>query len=77
MRRALTLPGSAIRVGGDGTFVWVVGDGVASRRPVTLGLDDGIAVEVVEGLRPDDVVVDGRVPGLREGQAVDVHGEVP
>jgi RND family efflux transporter MFP subunit len=61
----LTVPASAIvdRSDGDSSkaFVYVVRDGKAHKVPVTIGAEDGIRVEIVDGLTEEDrVVVNGR-----------------
>jgi multidrug efflux pump subunit AcrA (membrane-fusion protein) len=53
----LTVPSDAVGRLGGRTTVWVVADGVADRREVTVGLDDAERVEIVFGLRPGDRVV--------------------
>jgi RND family efflux transporter MFP subunit len=61
----LTVPASAIvdRSDGDSSkaFVYVVRDDKAHKVPVTIGAEDGIRVEIVEGLKEEDrVVLNGR-----------------
>jgi RND family efflux transporter MFP subunit len=53
--------------------VWVVEDGVARRRSVTLGVQGPRATEIREGLREDEQVVLDPPAGLREGQAVRIR----
>jgi multidrug efflux pump subunit AcrA (membrane-fusion protein) len=64
---ALVVPHAAL--GGDANGVWVfrVEGGRARRTPVTLGLEDGDAVEVLTGLKEGDQVVVGAV---QDGAAV-------
>jgi len=50
--------------------VFVVRDGKARRTPVTLGSDDGVAVEVLSGLGPNDAVVIRPGTTLDDGTAV-------
>ena len=56
----LTIPESAVEFMGDSTFVHVIrGEGAEQtyeRRPVVLGLSDGINIEVKSGLRKDEQV---------------------
>jgi HlyD family secretion protein len=61
----LTVPASAIVERSDGerskAFAYVVRDGKAHKVPVTIGAEDGIRVEIVEGLTQEDhVVLNGR-----------------
>jgi RND family efflux transporter MFP subunit len=56
----------------DNSYVYVVQAGKAVKRPVTLGLQDSIMVEVLTGLAEDDIViVDGNY-GLGDGAPVQV-----
>jgi RND family efflux transporter MFP subunit len=65
---ALTVPASALLTEGKETFVYTVTNGFAIRTPVRVGLDDGVRVEVTDGLAEDAlVVVTGKAlitPGL-------------
>ena len=67
---ALVLPGSAVRADAEGPFVFVVEEGVVRARRVELGIDDGLRVEVLEGLAGGEQVVNGNVGGLRDGERV-------
>ena len=54
MRKVLSVPESAIEFSGDSTFVYVIGGSpdkkTYTRRPVTIGLSDGVSIEVKKGL---------------------------
>lgn len=56
---ALTLPAEALRSHEGRRSVFVVENGVAHRRPVTAGLDNGPVVEIVKGLGDAESVVLG------------------
>jgi RND family efflux transporter MFP subunit len=70
-KNALALPPAALVTTADkGKAVFVVTQGVAHRLPIKTDIDDGVWVEIVDGLHGDeDVVVVGK-SGLTEGQAV-------
>ena len=51
------MPASAVFRDGDRDAVWVVTDGVAERRYVTLGAQGEEFLEVVEGLSEGETVV--------------------
>ncbi len=71
-QNALTLPPASIMPGDNANTkaVFVVENGKARRVPVKTGIDDGIWVEVIEGLTgSEDVVVVGK-SNLQDGQAV-------
>lgn len=54
---ALTVPASSLLTEGKETFVYTVADDRAVRTPVRIGLDDGVRVQITEGLTDDSVVV--------------------
>jgi hypothetical protein len=63
----LTVPLTAVMGAADTGIVFVIGpDGEQEERPVTLGLNDGINVEVVEGLEEGEMVLQF-VPGAAAG----------
>ena len=58
---ALTIPATALLTEGKDQFVYTVKNEKAVRTSVKIGLDDGIRLEVTEGLNDDDrVVVTGK-----------------
>jgi multidrug efflux pump subunit AcrA (membrane-fusion protein) len=69
---ALAIPPSALATSGADTrvFVFVVRQGKAYRVPVKTGIDDGVWVEVVDGLTEDDEVVVVGKTGLTDGSSV-------
>ena len=69
---ALAVPPAAIVSGADkdSKFVFVVQDNTAHRTAIKTGIDDGLWIEIVEGLTgSEDIVVVGKA-GLNDGQAV-------
>jgi RND family efflux transporter MFP subunit len=68
-RRALTIPSSAILRRGQLTSVFVVDDGVARVRLVSLSES-----EVLAGLTESDVVILSPPPGVTDGRRVSVGG---
>lgn len=70
----LTVPLTAVMGAADTGIVYVVGpDGEQEERPVTLGLNDGVNVEVVEGLEEGELVLQF-VPGASAGDPNDPLG---
>lgn len=68
--QALALPPAALVSGKEGKSVFIVEDGTAKQIPVKTGLDDGVWIEITEGLDEDmEVVVVGK-SGLTPGQLV-------
>ena len=66
------LPLSAVVREGKLTYCWTVQDGGVSRTPIILGLQVGNDVEVVSGLKPDEIVIQSQIGSLQEGQTVEV-----
>lgn len=67
---SLLVPAQALVTDKEGSYVFTVREGRAHKVPVKTGLDDGITIEVLQGLTPQfPVVVSGR-QGLVDGQAV-------
>lgn len=64
-RRTLAIPEGAVEFSGDSTFVYVLTDSVPrqvfERRPVQVGLSDGIKIAVKSGLTQGDKVRNGEV----------------
>jgi len=57
----------------SGEYVFVVEKEVARRREVKLGLEEGPRVEVLEGLKPGEMLVTAGQQKLAEGQRVEMH----
>ena len=59
-KNVLTIPESAIEFSGDSTFVYLVkGQGeqkTYERHPVTIGISDGVNIEIKKGLTQKDIV---------------------
>ncbi len=53
----VTIPEKALEFSGDSTFVYLMGkDSTYKRTPVTIGLSDGVDVEIKNGLKSGDKV---------------------
>ena len=69
---ALVVPEQAIVPQGQKTFVYRVVEGKAAMTPVTLGLRQPGAVEIVQGVRAGDLVITEGQLKIRDGAAVTV-----
>ncbi len=69
---ALSLPATALLLEKDRPYVFTVSGGAARRIPVTIGLDDGIVVEILDGLKGDELVIVGGKGIVTEGMLVRV-----
>ena len=75
--QAITVPEQAIIPFGTDRYVFRVIDGVAKRTKVTLGVRRQGAVEVVDGLNADDMVVTAGQLKLKDGAPVTVLAPPP
>lgn len=75
----LTLPSASLvgDVDQGRSRVFVVRDGVARLQAVTVGPDDGIQIEIVDGLSTADIVVVKPPAGLTDGTAVTAEQAPP
>src|SRR5262249_36546066 len=69
---ALTLPTSALVPSGEKPTVMVLEKGVARRREIALGINDGITMQVTKNLTRDDRVITDGKDVVRDGQPVEV-----
>lgn len=69
---ALVIPKAALALDSMDDAVYVAGDGVAERRVVKLGFQEGDRVEVLEGLRPDERVIVVGQDALSDGTPIQV-----
>ncbi len=74
---SLIVQAGAIVFNSTGLNVWVVEDGVAHLRPVTVGRDFGATVEVSAGLKDGDQVILNPPVDLTEGHKVKVGPAPP
>jgi RND family efflux transporter MFP subunit len=70
-----TIPEGALLRDGEATSVWVVTDGRAARRPVTVGETIDGRVTVTDGVQSGEAVIVGPPARLREGAAVELQAE--
>lgn len=69
---ALTVPAEALIIEGGRAYVYTVRDGRARRIAVERGLDDGIRVEIVDGLTERDPVIMSGRQAVRDGTPVTI-----
>lgn len=70
-RTTLTVPVSAAIHRGQLTFIFAVdGEHRARLRAVSPGITDGDRLEILAGLRPDDIVITNPPPSLTDGAAI-------
>jgi len=73
VHRGIVIPKSALMTDEQGTFVYVVKKGHASRRNVSVGLESGSGALIANGLGPKEAVVTVGGAGLEDGMAVRVR----
>ncbi|MFN2441537.1 MAG: efflux RND transporter periplasmic adaptor subunit [Thermoanaerobaculia bacterium] len=69
---ALVVPKEAVLRELQESHVFIALAGVAKRRPVTLGLEEGGRVEILTGLRPGESVIVAGQGGLKDGSPIRV-----
>jgi len=72
---ALTLPEGAVQPGQDGPFVFVVKDGRARARNVTVDRQLGPQVVIAKGLAGDEQIIIEVPPTLTDGSQIVLAGE--
>jgi hypothetical protein len=72
--RVILAPKKAVTEVSGQTVAWVVTDGKASKRPVTLGADRIDQIEVTSGLMPGETVILNAPAGLTDRAPVRVKG---
>lgn len=69
---AIMVPAGALQRTGERWFAYVVRDGRVARREVSVGVDEGDAMEVVRGLAVGDELVVAGLDALSDGASVRV-----
>lgn len=64
------IPIEAINIGKDGSFVYVVTDGMVQKRMVTAGISSDEYTEIKKGLEVGEQVIISVDAGIEEGMAV-------
>jgi RND family efflux transporter MFP subunit len=67
-RDTLAVPVSAVFRDGERDAVWIVDDGVAETRTVSLGAQGADFLQITDGLEVGDVIVTSGADQVREGQ---------
>jgi len=70
---ALQIPAAAVHSHAGSAFVYRVAGGRAARTPVVLGRASVDAVEIVDGLEPDDRVIVRSSNGLHDGSRIEAR----
>lgn len=71
-QNVLVIPRSAILYDGDAAHAFVVSAGISRKRALSLGIADSDRVQVVSGLKADELVVTAGNHELEDGMAVAV-----
>jgi membrane fusion protein, multidrug efflux system len=69
---ALLVPVQALSVEKAGTFVFTIADSKAKKIPVQTGFNDGVNVEITDGVKPDQSLILVGKQTLTDGQPVNV-----
>ena len=74
----VTLPAGVVNIGKDGSFCYVLKDGVITKQDITTGISSDEYVEVLDGIKEGDEVIRD-LGSLEEGmqaEAADRSGDV-
>ena len=66
----LTVPTESVNTGKDGTFCYILQDGVVTKCDVTTGVNSADETEVRSGLKEGDTVIEELPEGVEEGSEV-------
>ena len=66
----VTLPAGVVNIGKDGSFCYVLKDGVITKQDITTGISSEDAVEVTDGIKTGDEVIED-LGSLEEGMAAE------
>lgn len=69
-KNTLTVPEAAVQLSGDQRFLFVIVDGKAQRRAVTIGVDGGTFLEIAQGVKADETIVVAGIDALADGSPV-------
>ena len=67
---ALVVPSEVVNIGKEGSFCYIVEDGVIVKRPVVTGVASSSSLEITEGLKAGDKVITD-IGDLKEGDKVE------
>ncbi|MBO4458444.1 MAG: efflux RND transporter periplasmic adaptor subunit [Butyrivibrio sp.] len=71
----VVLPYEYVLTDADGDYVFVLENGTAVRRPVTIGISTSTEAQITEGLSENDKVITTNLETLTDGMAVEVMEE--
>jgi len=74
LQESIFIPISAVYQTGATPSVWVVNNNIATLRPVKIGNFGDGTVQVLEGLKNNDIIITAGVHKLKEGQKVRLEG---
>ena len=70
VNKGIIVPATAVLINNEGHFVWVVNEGRATRRKVSIGGYSGSGIVIGEGLKPNDIVIVEGYQKVSEGMRV-------
>lgn len=74
-QKCLTVPLSSMTDPSNSAVFVVTADGTLEKRNVVTGVDDGIYIEILSGLKSDEMVVTSGMSGLEDGMKVTITEE--
>ena len=70
----VTLPAGVVNIGKDGSFCYVLKDGVITKQDITTGISSEDSVEITDGIKAGDKVI-GDLGSLEEGMKAEAAAE--
>lgn len=70
----VTLPAGVVNIGKDGSFCYVLKDGVITRQDITTGISSEDSVEITDGIKAGDEVIED-LGSLEEGMTAEAAPE--
>ena len=67
---AVLVPVSAVNVDMEGEFIYVVEEGILTRKPVETGISSDTMIQILSGIGENDQIVTEVTTGIEEGMAV-------
>lgn len=71
-KEAIIVPRNLIQTNGETKYVFIVKDGAAEMRKLTTGEENGLYIEVTDGLLPGDKLIVKGVNRVTDGQKINV-----
>lgn len=69
-RKAIAIPETAVISSGDSQYVFIVQDGIARKRKITIGSRQGNYIEVLDGISENEVYIKDGLISVKDGAKI-------